>query len=102
MAQDKKYAEQEKGLEAQNAEVDQKTAGLRSRRAEMGKGIEKPLLARYEQVFKRRDGIAIVEVRGEVCQGCDMGVPPQIANFARDDRSTPKSSGSRAQSWVKR
>lgn len=81
---DKKYAEQEKELEAQNAAVDEQTAGLRGQRAEMAKGItDKSLLSRYDQIFKRREGVAIVAVRGEVCQGCDMGVPPQIVNFAR-------------------
>jgi predicted nucleic acid-binding Zn-ribbon protein len=79
----KKYDEQEKELEAQNAEVDQKTLGLRQQREAMAKAIDKSLLARYEQIFKRREGSAIVAVRGEVCQGCDMGVPPQIANFVR-------------------
>lgn len=80
---EKTYSEEEKVLEAQNAEVDQKTSGLRQQRAEMAKNIEKGLLSRYDAVFKRRDGLAIVAVRAEVCQGCDMGVPPQIANFAR-------------------
>lgn len=82
-AVDVKYAEQEKELEAQNAAVDQQTSGLRATRGEMAKGIEKSLLSRYDQIFKRREGVAIVAVRNEVCQGCDMGVPPQIVNFAR-------------------
>lgn len=81
---DKKYAEQEKELEAQNASVDAQTAGLRGQRAELAKGVtDKSLLSRYDQIFKRREGVAIVAVRNEVCQGCDMGVPPQIANFVR-------------------
>jgi predicted nucleic acid-binding Zn-ribbon protein len=80
---EKRYADQEKELEKQASEVDSRTVGLRKQREEMAKAIDRSLLARYEQVFKRRDGVAIVAVRGEVCQGCDMGVPPQIANFAR-------------------
>jgi len=81
---DKRYAEQEKELEAQNASVDAQTAGLRGQRTELAKGVtDKSLLSRYEQIFKRREGVAIVAVRAEVCQGCDMGVPPQIVNFAR-------------------
>lgn len=80
---DRKYAEQEKELEAQNAEVDERTSGLRQQRAELAKGVERGLLSRYDMVFKRREGIAVVAVASEVCRGCDMGVPPQIANFVR-------------------
>lgn len=80
---DVKYADQEKELETQNAAVDAQTVGLRGQRVEMAKGIEKGLLSRYDAIFKRREATSIVAVRGEVCQGCDMGVPPQIVNFAR-------------------
>lgn len=78
-----KYAEQEKDIEKVNAETDEKTADLRAKRAEMAKGIDRTLVSRYDQVSVRREGRAVVPVRGEVCQGCDMGVPPQIVNFAR-------------------
>jgi len=82
-AVEKGYAEREKEIEKTNAEIDGKTAALRAQRAEMAKGIERGLLVRYDQVFKRREGKAIVGVKAEVCQGCDMGVPPQIVNFSR-------------------
>jgi hypothetical protein len=49
----------------------------------MAKGIDRSLVARYDQIFARREGRAVVAVRAEVCQGCDMGVPPQIVNFTR-------------------
>lgn len=78
-----KYSDQEREIEKINAEVDAKTAALRAQRAEMAKGIEKSLVARYDQIFGRREGRAVVAVKGEVCLGCDMGVPPQIVNFAR-------------------
>jgi predicted nucleic acid-binding Zn-ribbon protein len=41
--------------------------------------IDPPLLQRYEKVHKQR-GNAIVAVRGGVCQGCHMSIPPQLAN----------------------
>lgn len=80
---EQKYADQEKEIEKVNAETDLRTADLRAKRTEMTQGIEKGLLVRYDQVFKRREGRAVVPVKSEVCQGCDMGVPPQIVNFAR-------------------
>ncbi|MEW6272393.1 MAG: C4-type zinc ribbon domain-containing protein [Thermodesulfobacteriota bacterium] len=33
---------------------------------------------RYEQVFARRGGVAVVEVRRGICLGCNMHVPPQL------------------------
>ena len=78
-----KYADQEKEIEKVNAETDAKTADLRAQRAEMAKGIDRNLVARYDQIFQRREGRAVVAVKAEVCQGCDMGVPPQIVNFTR-------------------
>jgi predicted nucleic acid-binding Zn-ribbon protein len=38
---------------------------------------------RYEQVFARRGGLAVVEMRGGICVGCNMAVPPQLANEIR-------------------
>lgn len=80
---EQKYVDQEKEIEQINAETDAKTADLRAKREEMAKGIERSLVVRYDQVFKRREGRAVVAVKSEVCQGCDMGVPPQIVNFTR-------------------
>jgi len=33
---------------------------------------------KYEQIFARRGGIAVVEIRGGSCQGCNMTLPPQL------------------------
>ena len=36
---------------------------------------------RYEMIFSRRGGVAVVAVRGGTCQGCHMHVPPQLYNL---------------------
>jgi uncharacterized protein len=41
------------------------------------------LRRRYEMIFERRGGLAVVEIRGGVCQGCRINVPPQLANIVR-------------------
>ena len=38
------------------------------------------LRRRYEQVFERRNGIAVVEVRDGSCRGCNITLPPQLYN----------------------
>ena len=42
----------------------------------------------YEyQLIKQGDGIAIVDVKNAVCQGCNMNIPPQMYNELQRDIS---------------
>ena len=52
----------------------------RASRTELVKTIEEDLRRRYEMIFSRRGGLAVVEARGGICQGCRMHVPPQLFN----------------------
>jgi len=52
----------------------------RASRAEMVQTIEEDLRRRYEMIFSRRGGVAVVEARGGICQGCRMHLPPQLFN----------------------
>lgn len=45
--------------------------------------VPEDLRRRYELIFERRGGLAVVEIRGGVCLGCRMNVPPQLANIVR-------------------
>jgi len=65
------------------SEVASLSAGLdeaRRRRDELAAGIDADLRRKYEAIFVRRRGLAVVEVRGGTCQGCHMRVAPQLAN----------------------
>jgi len=42
---------------------------------------------RYEQIFSRRGGLAVVEMIRDICTGCNMSVPPQMANEIRRGKS---------------
>jgi predicted nucleic acid-binding Zn-ribbon protein len=52
----------------------------RSRRTQLVEGVDGELRRRYEMIFSRRGGVAVVAVRGGTCQGCHMHVPPQLFN----------------------
>jgi Zn-ribbon protein, possibly nucleic acid-binding len=39
--------------------------------------LQEPHLKRYAMLLARRDGLAVVAVRDNVCQGCYMTLPPQ-------------------------
>ena len=53
----------------------------RGRRGELVKAVDGDLRRRYEMIFSRRGGVAVVPVRGGTCQGCHMNVPPQLFNL---------------------
>jgi hypothetical protein len=50
------------------------------RRADLAGKLDAALRAKYEQIFERRGGLAVVEVRNGTCHGCHMHVPPQLFN----------------------
>lgn len=43
-------------------------------------GLDENLLAQYDSIRKRAAGLAVVEVRDAVCQGCHLNIPPQMYN----------------------
>jgi hypothetical protein len=53
----------------------------RGRRGELVEAVDGDLRRRYEMIFSRRGGVAVVAVRGGTCQGCHMNVPPQLYNL---------------------
>jgi predicted nucleic acid-binding Zn-ribbon protein len=59
---------------ALTAELD----AARSDRDELAHRIDAKLLRKYQQIFDRRGGSAVVEVRHGTCQGCHMNLPPQF------------------------
>ncbi len=52
----------------------------RARRSELVQTVDSDLRRKYELIFSRRGGVAVVEIRGGICQGCRMRVPPQLFN----------------------
>jgi predicted nucleic acid-binding Zn-ribbon protein len=86
--------ELEEALAKVTGERDAEAATLRETIARLGAEIERDRAARiqlletvdgelrrrYEMIFSRRGGLAVVEVRGGICQGCRMRVPPQLYN----------------------
>jgi uncharacterized protein len=66
-----------------DAEIGALSVGLdeeRARRAEVASTIDPSLRQRYEGIFERKRGLAVVEIRSGNCEGCHMRVAPQLAN----------------------
>jgi uncharacterized protein len=67
-------------------------AGESGRREAVAQELDPTLRGKYEQIFQRRGGTAVVAVRQGVCLGCHMNVPPQMFNELqkfRDIRQCP-------------
>jgi len=54
--------------------------GARDGRARLASTLDPELLRRYEQIFEKRAGIAVVEARAGICTGCHRNLPPQFYN----------------------
>ena len=53
---------------------------LNGERATLTQQVEPSILGKYERILANKDGLAMVRVEDEACQGCYMNVPPQVIN----------------------
>lgn len=60
--------------------VDEDTVTWTEKRVELQKNIPEALLAQYERVRKRNNGVGVISVWKAVCSGCHMNIPPQLYN----------------------
>jgi predicted nucleic acid-binding Zn-ribbon protein len=74
------WQSQQKTLGNQISGIDQAVSEAASRRQMIAGQIAAELISRYELIFSRRGGTAVVEVSGGICQGCYMNIPPQLSN----------------------
>jgi predicted nucleic acid-binding Zn-ribbon protein len=66
-------------LERKKAAADEQLRALGARRAEAVKQVDPGLLSKYENIKRRRAGVAVAPVVGMTCKGCHRNVPPQLA-----------------------
>ena len=53
---------------------------LQSARQVLVPRVDPKVLTRYERILERKEGTALVPVKGEACGGCHMVLPPQVIN----------------------
>ena len=54
--------------------------GLKKQREGLAAKVDKAILKKYEKIVKSKDGLAVVAIVNEVCQGCFRTLPPQVTN----------------------
>lgn len=67
-----------KQLEERRAAVEAKLQQLEARRSQAAGTVDPGLLAKYENIRRRRAGVAVAPVAGISCSGCDRTLPPQL------------------------
>jgi len=80
---EKLFLDQKKKIEERIKEIDGCLAQLEAQRKQLMPDIEPKILAQYERILLNRDGLAIVSVKDNSCQGCNMLVPPQVINLIK-------------------
>jgi predicted nucleic acid-binding Zn-ribbon protein len=66
---------------------DSDIAKLEREKEEIAKKLDINKTRRFELVFKRRNGVAVVPAKDYICTGCNMNIPPQLYNLIqKEDR----------------
>lgn len=78
--QKKKYEEEKKMIEADLNTIDEDFVKWEQKRNDLRKKIPGDLLAKYEKIKNRNNGVGVISVWKEVCNGCHMNIPPQLYN----------------------
>ena len=53
---------------------------LQSARSAITPRVDPVILSQYERILSKKEGMALVPVRGDACGGCFMNLPPQLIN----------------------
>jgi uncharacterized protein len=81
------FAEEEKKILAEETLVKSQVAELELKRKDVASTIDAVTLASYQKISQRWNGQAIASIKGAICQGCSMKLPPQvIAEVNKNDR----------------
>ncbi len=80
VALQKELKHKQSALQEQIGGIDKAVSEAAARRQGIAAQLANELVSRYELIFARRGGTAVVEVSGGICQGCYMNIPPQLGN----------------------
>lgn len=74
------WNERKQGLDVEITEEDERMAETSKVREATAARLDGDLVGRYELIFSRRDGTAVVSVSAGICEACYMNIPPQLWN----------------------
>jgi predicted nucleic acid-binding Zn-ribbon protein len=77
-AEEQKVEEFRKKLQAEVKEAEKELDGLKEKRTALAGQIEDGNYRLYISLLEATRGLAVVEAKEEVCQGCNMNIMPQL------------------------
>jgi len=77
------FNQEKKKVDGRIKEIDERLVQLESQRKQIIPEIDQKIFTQYERILASRDGLAIVIVKDDSCQGCNMYVPPQVINLIK-------------------
>lgn len=75
--------EEKKKIEERIAIINDRISQLEGQRKQIIPDIDAKIFAQYERILSNRDGLAIVSISDNSCQGCNMFMPPQVINLIK-------------------
>jgi predicted nucleic acid-binding Zn-ribbon protein len=78
--EEKKFETEKQKILERIKEIEGYIKDLEAKRAIAEKEIDAKIVNQYNKILKGKDGLALVEVKNDSCQGCFMNVPPQVIN----------------------
>ena len=82
----KEIEEEQAKVREQMVIVEQNIIHWHHNREEIVRELDPELLKRYTTLKERRNGIAVVLVKDEGCQGCYVNIPPQMYNEVQKNK----------------
>jgi uncharacterized protein len=75
-----RYETERRKIEEDIANLDAELVAAQQKIREIRKRLPEPILKKYEMIKGLNNGLAVVSVWKEVCNGCHMNIPPQLYN----------------------
>ncbi len=76
-------AQEKKKLDADTLLIKADADRLKATRGELAAKVDQKLLVKYDRILANKDGLAVVPITGESCQGCFGRMPAQVINEVR-------------------
>lgn len=70
-------------IAAERTSLEQELTRVAHERKGEARGIEPPLLAKYDQLIRQRRGLAVAAMTGETCSACHVRQRPHVAQVIR-------------------
>lgn len=78
-----KLNEEKRRWEIESKRINGEMEALKSQRATLAEKVDRTVLSKYERILQGKDGLAVVPVAGDSCQGCFCKLPPQVIHEIR-------------------